>query len=78
MVERSTLGAAGLSRETASISKVKPTTATPAHIASRRILFFLKSGRAISITPCCCTRCAKGARLVHAENKHVGEIWRAG
>ncbi len=49
MVERSTVGAAGLSRETANAIDAKTTTATPAHMISWRFLFCFKSGRAISI-----------------------------
>jgi hypothetical protein len=49
MVERSTVGAAGLSRATATTATVNNTTATPAHTAYWRIFFCFKSGRAISI-----------------------------
>jgi hypothetical protein len=49
MVERSTVGAAGLSRETATTATVNNTTATPAHTANWRFLLSFKSGRAISI-----------------------------
>jgi len=51
MVERSTVGAAGLSRDTPSSATANSTTATPPMIQSRRFLFCNKSGRAISITP---------------------------
>ena len=54
MVERSTVGAAGLSRETAKPSTAKTTTATPVQMINWRFFFFFKSGRAISITPCSC------------------------
>jgi hypothetical protein len=52
MVERSTVGAAGLSRETAKPRAARTTTAMPVHIIDWRVFFFFKSGRAISITPC--------------------------
>jgi hypothetical protein len=50
MVERSTVGAAGFSRDTPSTAIAKTTTATPAKIQSRRFLFCNKSGRAMSIS----------------------------
>jgi hypothetical protein len=52
IVERSTVGAAGLSRETATMATVNKTAPMPAQVMYWRIFFFLKSGRAISITHC--------------------------
>jgi hypothetical protein len=69
MVERSTDGAAGLSRDTATARTVKTTTATTAHTISWRFLFFFKSGRAISITSVESTCRAKEPQLVRIENK---------
>jgi hypothetical protein len=69
MVERSTEGAAGFSRETPTARPVNTTTATPAHTAYWRIFFFFKSGRAISITPGSCTSRAKDIDMLDIENK---------
>jgi hypothetical protein len=49
MVDRSTVGEAGLSRETATARPVNTTTPTTAHSAIRRVFMRLMSGRAISI-----------------------------
>src|SRR5271165_4899523 len=69
IVDRSTVGAAGLSRETATTATVNSTAATPAYIAYWRIFFFFRSGRAISITSGYSTCHAKGAPSLIIEKK---------
>jgi hypothetical protein len=49
MVERSTVGAAGLSRDSPSNAIATTTTTPPARIQRRRFIFCMMSGRAISI-----------------------------
>jgi len=76
MVERSTVGAAGLSRDTATTATVNNTTATPAHTAYWRILFFFKSGRAISITPWIeHLPCQRDARLNALITQSLMDTW---
>src|ERR1019366_9132989 len=71
MVERSTVGAAGFSRETAKPSAATTTTATPVQIINWRFLFCFKSGRAISITTCTCIYYATEGSTTRVENKQV-------
>jgi hypothetical protein len=71
MVERSTVGAAGLSRNTTTMANVNTTAATPAHTAYWRIFFRFKSGRAISIARSRSIWRSKGLRTMRVEKKDV-------
>jgi len=49
IVERSTVGAAGFSRDSPTSATANPATTTPARIQRLRFIFCNKSGRAISM-----------------------------
>jgi hypothetical protein len=70
-VERSTVGAGGLSRDTANAEMANTTTAAPAQTINRRFFFRNKSGRAISIAQGNSTWLAKPATTSCIENKAI-------
>jgi hypothetical protein len=71
MVERSTVGAAGLRRKTTTTKTANTTAATPVHNAIRRIFFCFRSGRAISIDLGYSTCRAKPPMSLQIETKGV-------